>query len=244
MSDNDTDHSSPLLRGIESTKKEHARRVRRTVLVLLIGTGLLCAAVVLFVLSTGYGYADLNAAYISRHSMEVPQTGPVLPEKILDMAEKKLDQVRPKGIFVVVDHIRNHLYLRDGDKVILDALCSAGAGTLLTDPKSDRHWVFDTPVGRFFVRDKRKDPTWTAPDWDYIESGEPFPKNYADRVQEGMLGEYALDLGGGPSGYMIHGTLYTRLLGRNVSHGCVRVGRDDLRIIWQKVPVGATVFMY
>ncbi|MGA9750555.1 MAG: L,D-transpeptidase [Acidobacteriota bacterium] len=244
MSDNGTDQSSPLLRSIESTRREQARRVRRTILALLIGTGLLCAAVALFFLSTGYGYADLNAAYISRHSMEVPQAGPVPPEKILDLAEKKLDKVRPKGIFVVVDHVRNHLYLRDGDKVILDALCSAGAGTLLTDPKSDRHWVFDTPVGRFFVRGKRKDPTWTAPDWDYIESGEPFPRNYADRVQEGMLGEYALDLGGGPSGYMIHGTLYTRLLGRNVSHGCVRVGRDDLRIIWQKVPVGATVFMY
>ncbi len=244
MSDNGTDQSSPLLRSIESSKREQARRVRRTILALLIGTGLLCAAVALFFISTGYGYADLNAAYISRHSMEVPQGGAVPPEKILDLAEKKLDKVRPKGIFVVVDHVRNHLYLRDGDKVILDALCSAGAGTLLTDPKSDRRWVFDTPVGRFFVRGKRKDPTWTAPDWDYIESGEPFPKNYADRVQEGMLGEYALDLGGGPSGYMIHGTLYTRLLGRNVSHGCVRVGRDDLRIIWQKVPIGATVFMY
>ena len=28
---------------------------------------------------------------------------------------------------------------------------------------------------------------------------------------------------------MIHGTLYERLLGRAVSHGCIRVGRDDLR---------------
>ena len=39
-----------------------------------------------------------------------------------------------------------------------------------------------------------------------------------------MMGDYALGIG---SGYFIHGTLYKRLLGRNVSHGCVRLGDED-----------------
>jgi len=57
-----------------------------------------------------------------------------------------------------------------------------------------------------------------------------------------MLGEYALDLN--IPGYMIHGTLYSRLLGRSVSHGCIRVGRDDLRVLWRKVPIGSTIFIF
>jgi lipoprotein-anchoring transpeptidase ErfK/SrfK len=43
---------------------------------------------------------------------------------------------------------------------------------------------------------------------------------------------------------MIHGTLYERLLGRSVTHGCVRVGRDPLRTIVRQVKVGSQVFIY
>ncbi len=55
------------------------------------------------------------------------------------------------------------------------------------------------------------------------------------------LGEWALDLG---DGYMIHGTLYERLLGRNITHGCVRVGRDDLRVVAEAAVPGTQVFIY
>lgn len=223
------------------------RRFLRWALIILVALVILAAVAALVFFSTGYGYTRPSQAYISAHTLSsgdvppLPETGK--PMKLAD-AEKILQKVAPKGVFVVIDHVRNRLHLRDGDKDILDAVISAGAGSELEDPKHKRKWIFDTPSGRFYVKGKRENPTWTAPDWDYIESGEPIPKRYSDRVQEGMLGEYALDLGGGPPGYMIHGTLYTRLLGRNVSHGCIRVGRDDLRIVWKKVPVGSTVFMY
>jgi L,D-transpeptidase YbiS len=201
----------------------------------------------LFYVSTGYGYSRLTPRYIQSHTLTVHELS-ALPDNSTPMSTKEasriLERVSPKGVFVIIDRVQNRLHLRDGDSHILDAVISAGAGSELDDPSGKRHWVFDTPVGRFYVKGKRENPTWTAPDWDYIESGEPLPKHYSDRVQEGMLGEYALDLGGGPPGYMIHGTLYTRLLGRNVSHGCIRVGREDLRIVWKKVPVGSSVFMY
>ncbi len=56
-----------------------------------------------------------------------------------------------------------------------------------------------------------------------------------------MLGRYALGFG---NGYFIHGTLYTRLLGTNVTHGCIRLGDADLEHIFKTVPLGATVFIY
>jgi L,D-transpeptidase YbiS len=43
---------------------------------------------------------------------------------------------------------------------------------------------------------------------------------------------------------MIHGTLYERLLGRSVSHGCIRVGRDDLRKIYRAASVGTPIFIF
>jgi len=63
----------------------------------------------------------------------------------------------------------------------------------------------------------------------------------ADRLESGTLGEYALYFG---NGFMIHGTLYERLLGRAVSHGCIRVGRDDLRKVWANARVGMHIYIY
>jgi L,D-transpeptidase YbiS len=196
-------------------------------------------------ISTGYGYRPLSPAYVEAHTapFEPPEPG-VGPEAAAALARTAIAKIRPKGVFIVIDRVKNLLYLKEGDQVLLKAVVSAGAGSVLDDPKTGRRWVFDTPTGRFFVKNRRENPVWVAPDWDYIESGEPLPKRFSDRIQEGMLGEYALDLGGGPPGYMIHGTLYTRLLGRNVSHGCIRVGRDDLRVVWKKTTIGTVVYMY
>jgi L,D-transpeptidase ErfK/SrfK len=223
------------------------RRWLKITLGVCSGVAALALLALAFFLTTGYGYDSLTPAYVAAHTCapEALAAGPKDAKPLSPQeAERILDKIRPKGVFIIVDRVQNRLLLREGDKVLLNAVVSAGAGSELDDPAGKRHWVFDTPVGRFYVKGKRENPVWTAPDWDYIESGEPIPKRYSERVQEGMLGEYALDLGGGPPGYMIHGTLYTRLLGKNVSHGCIRVGRDDLRIVWKKVPVGASVFMY
>jgi len=86
-----------------------------------------------------------------------------------------------------------------------------------------------------------RNPVWAKPDWAFVEDGQPIPKNPADRLESGTLGEYALYFG---DGFMIHGTLYERLLGRAVSHGCVRVGRDDLRKVWANARIGMHIYIY
>ena len=95
--------------------------------------------------------------------------------------------------------------------------------------------------GRFEVLSKAQNPVWRKPDWAFVEEGEPIPKNPADRLDYGALGEYALYFG---HGFMIHGTLYERLLGRAVSHGCIRVGRDDLRKVYAAAPIGTPIYIY
>ncbi len=156
-------------------------------------------------------------------------------------ARKKLDALRPKGVYIVIDTGANRLWLKNGEAVVREAVVSCGSGGILKDPRGKRTWVFDTPRGQFTVKSKITNPYWVKPDWAFIEEGEPIPKNLEDRVEGGTLGDYALGFG---SGYFIHGTLYTRLLGRNVTHGCVRAGDEDLKFLFKNVPVGARIFIY
>ena len=155
--------------------------------------------------------------------------------------KKRLQIVGPRGLYIIIDTADNILYLKEGIKTSLKATVSAGSGSLLVEPSGTRRWIFDTPRGEFTVESKFVKPAWVKPDWAFIEEGKPIPKNPKDRVELGMLGEYALGFG---DGYFIHGTLYTRLLGKNITHGCVRVGDEDLKIVYRTATLGTKVLIF
>jgi lipoprotein-anchoring transpeptidase ErfK/SrfK len=56
-----------------------------------------------------------------------------------------------------------------------------------------------------------------------------------------VLGSYRLNLG---DGYALHGTQQTSQLGQSVSHGCVRLGDEDIEALYKMVNVGDEVIMY
>jgi len=154
----------------------------------------------------------------------------------------KLKAAAPRGVYIVIDQTQNRIYLKRDEETLLDARCSAGSGMVLKETGGkNREWVFDTPRGRFEVIAMLRNPVWAKPDWAFVEEGQPIPKNRADRLESGTLGEYALYFG---NGFMIHGTLYERLLGRAVSHGCIRVGREDLRKVWANARLGTRIYIY
>jgi L,D-transpeptidase YbiS len=155
--------------------------------------------------------------------------------------DRKLRALAPRGIHVVIDTAENKLRVMNGAKLEREVLVSCGSGDILEEPGGKRRWQFDTPRGEYAVTSKLVNPTWIKPDWAFIEEGEKPPTNHDDRIDNDSLGDYALGFG---EGYFIHGTLYTRLLGRNVTHGCVRVGDDDLREVFRMVPMGARITIY
>ena len=155
--------------------------------------------------------------------------------------DKKIGALAPRAVFIVIDSARNSLTLETGEEVLLQAVVSCGSGSILEEPGGKRKWIFDTPRGEFQVKSKVVDPTWVKPDWAFIEEGKEIPKKREERFEAGVLGDYALGFG---DGYFIHGTLYSRLLGRSVTHGCVRVGDKELKAIYQAASIGTKIYIY
>jgi L,D-transpeptidase YbiS len=173
------------------------------------------------------------------------QEGPVVEVAALtkDTArlEKSLADFQPKDPYIVVDTNKNMIYYKKGDEVIHEALCSTGCDSILR-ADDGRVWNFATPKGLFKIKNKIKKPTWVKPDWAFIEEGLPVPsRTHPDRFDDTAMGSFAMDFG---DGYYIHGTLYRRLLGESITHGCVRVADEDLSPIFDKTKIGTLVYVY
>jgi L,D-transpeptidase YbiS len=148
---------------------------------------------------------------------------------------------KPKDQYIVIDSHTNRLYLRTPDSVLFSALCSTGTGASLVDSGKGRVWRFETPKGLYRIDSRLTDPWWRKPDWAFIEEGEPIPKKEADRLDPNIMGDYAVGFG---DGFFIHGTIYERLIGVAVTHGCVRMRSDDIKHIYESAPVGTPVIIF
>jgi lipoprotein-anchoring transpeptidase ErfK/SrfK len=157
------------------------------------------------------------------------------------LLEKKIAKYSPRGTYLVIDTANNIIYVKKETKIVYQAVVSCGSGNVLQEPDGTRRWVFDTPRGEFAVQSKLRDPVWVKPDWAFIEEGKAVPKEEKERLEAGVLGDYALGFG---DGYFIHGTLYTRMLGRNVTHGCIRVSDKDLETLFRSVSIGTKLYIF
>jgi len=220
-------------------KPGNGRRLRRGLLVLAI------IVAVLFVLLEVAGCVLAHRHESEPADEQSPPGAQDNRARILESKNaslrKKIAALAPKGQYVVIDTANNRVYLKKDGQILRDMIASCGSGNVLEDPVGGRTWTFETPRGEFQVRSKITKPIWIKPDWAFIEEGEPIPEKSSERAEAGMMGDYALGIG---RGYFIHGTLYKRLLGRNVSHGCVRLGDEDLKALYDTAGIGTRVFIF
>ncbi len=162
-------------------------------------------------------------------------------ERLVVSLQKRYEWLTPRTPFLIVNTSENRIYIKTGNKILHEGVCSTGSYVLLK-ASENRQWVFFTPRGMFRILGKEEWPVWRKPDWAFVEEGLPIPAPYArERFEAGVLGEYALEIG---DGYLIHGTLYKRLLGMPVTHGCVRLDDEGLRIVYHSLQLGSKVFIY
>ena len=162
-------------------------------------------------------------------------------QKELKRVKNALAKYKPVAPYLVINTHANEVYYRTEDSILYKAVCSTGSGGELIDSTSDRRWKFETPRGAFKINSKLKDPWWRKPDWAFIEENETIPKDERERYDDEMLGAFAMGFG---NGYFVHGTVYERLLGISVTHGCVRLGSDDLKYIFDKVRIGTPLYIF
>jgi L,D-transpeptidase YbiS len=202
------------------------------------------AFVILLILECAGQYLGYREVWPSHKTRLQSREAKLTPDQLKRqnvLLKKRLKNLSPGGVYIVIDTGRNILSLKRGHKTIRKAIISSGSGSILNDPNGKRQWIFDTPRGEYRVKSKHIDPIWRRPDWSYIEEGKTIPEDPSERAVEGMLGRYAV---GFDKGYFIHGTLYTRLLGRHVTHGCIRVDDRTLEAVYSAAGIGTKIFIY
>jgi len=163
-----------------------------------------------------------------------------LLSKDIQRLSRKYNTFTSGQSYIVINTTDNKFSLYKNKVLVREGICSSGANKILQTKK--KTYLFMTPKGKFSITGKRKHPYWHRSDWDFIEQGLPVPpKDDPSRWEEGVLGDYALDL---VDGYMIHGTIYKRLMGMPVTHGCVRLLDEDLEVVFSTLNIGSKVFIF
>lgn len=113
--------------------------------------------------------------------------------------------------------------------------------TVITYPVGIGRQDWETPRGKTYVSEKKRNPTWTPPASiraEHAAAGDPLPAVFP-AGPDNPLGTRALRLGI-PS-YLIHGTNKPYGVGMRVSHGCIRMRQEDIESLFEKVSRGTTV---
>ena len=213
--------------------------------VLVLTAGIALVAVALLVIRPGCGAQSVATPpippEIAAMDLSALEKQIARSEAGLRQNQEKIQRLFPNKPAILIDSASNQITVVKGAQVLVQDKCSTGTGFELSDSSGKRTWTFDTPRGFFKVAGKVKNPVWIRPDWAFIEEGIPIPKNRQERAVANVLGDYAIAFG---QGYFIHGTLYTRMLGTSVTHGCVRVGDDTLEKIYATVGDGTPIWIY
>ena len=95
---------------------------------------------------------------------------------------------------------------------------------------------YPTPLGRFRVLVKWKNPWWYPPNSEWAKDKEPVPPGPGNPLGTRWMGISSPGVG-------IHGTPDPGSIGYSVSHGCIRMRIPDAEWLFNRITVGTTVFI-
>ena len=188
------------------------------------------------------------------------------------LAKKEEELVPANRPYLVVSLAERRVLMIQANDTVFRAPVAIGSGkTVVIDGVTKR---FQTPRGKMAITHKEKDPVWVPPNWHYVEvarrnglgiidmsnaspnalAGYPAgqvpirggsviipPWGSPQRQYRGKLGYAKLEM---YDGYYFHGTDTERSVGDAASHGCLRMLRDDIKWMYENVPVGTPVYIY
>jgi lipoprotein-anchoring transpeptidase ErfK/SrfK len=128
------------------------------------------------------------------------------------------------GPVIVIRRGSNHLYLYKGMK-------PWRTFTVATGQK-----IYPTPLGRFNIVVKWKEPWWYPPDSPWAQGAKPIPPGPGNPLGTRWMGISAPGVG-------IHGTPDPASLGYSASHGCIRMYIPYAEWLFDHVEVGTPVYI-
>jgi L,D-transpeptidase ErfK/SrfK len=147
----------------------------------------------------------------------IPGTVVLLPTRFV------LPDADPKGLVINVPEMRLFDFnVPDGPEVF----------ALAVGDQADR-----SILGEFRVGAKRKDPTWYVPE--SIRSERPGFPAQVPPGPDNPLGTRWMTIGS--TSYGIHGTNVRWSIGREATHGCLRLYEDEIRRLYDRVPEGTRI---
>jgi lipoprotein-anchoring transpeptidase ErfK/SrfK len=152
--------------------------------------------------------------------VENRRTGIVLPYE--DVPQKVTRATF--GPVIVIRRGSNHLYLYRGMKPWRTFVVATGQS------------VYPTPLGRFDIVVKWKDPWWYPPNSPWAKGAKPIPPGPGNPLGTRWMGLSAPGVG-------IHGTPDAASLGYSASHGCIRMYIPQAEWLFDHVEIGTPVYI-
>ena len=147
------------------------------------------------------------------------------PEVALQFAELKPSVTRGSfGPVIVIRRGSNRLYLYKGMRF------QRGFGVATGQS------AYPTPLGRWHVVVKWRNPWWYPPNSPWAKGEKPIPPGPGNPLGTRWMGLSARGVG-------IHGTPDDASIGYSASHGCIRMHIPDAEWLFNHVTVGTTVFI-
>jgi lipoprotein-anchoring transpeptidase ErfK/SrfK len=145
----------------------------------------------------------------------------------ITLKAKKIEPtVTPQSIgpVVVIQRGSNELTLYDGAKVVRQFRVATGQS------------AYPTPLGRFQIVVKWRNPWWYPPASPWAQGESPIPPGPNNPLGTRWMGLSTPGVG-------IHGTPSDTSIGYSVSHGCIRMHISQAEWLFNHVEIGTTVFI-
>jgi lipoprotein-anchoring transpeptidase ErfK/SrfK len=164
----------------------------------------------------------VNAAAAIATALKQPDRGPlVLPTKVV----KPAVTARSLPPALVVDRSLHHVELYSKHGVKLRTLGVAVGQS-----------QYPTPVGRFEIIEKQRNPWWYPPNSAWAAGESPVPPGPGNPLGTRWMGISAPGVG-------LHGTPDAASVGYSASHGCIRMRIPDAEWLFVHVRVGSPVWI-
>jgi lipoprotein-anchoring transpeptidase ErfK/SrfK len=131
---------------------------------------------------------------------------------------------RAFGAVIVIHRGENRLFLYDGMRFRRMFAVATGQS------------LYPTPLGRFKIVVKWRNPWWYPPASPWAQGSKPIPPGPGNPLGTRWMGLSAPGVG-------IHGTPSDGSIGYSVSHGCIRMHIPEAEWLFDHVDIGTTVFI-